>query len=78
MVADIDSLKAVRDSRLSSVTDIGPCDGAPEVLISTGEGQAFRATRGFVHWAEDQLRISPELAQTLKLQIGDQVRHVEF
>lgn len=78
MVADIDSLKAVRGSSVSTVTEIGACDESPEVLISVGEAEAFRATRGQVQGRDGDLRVSPELAQILNLQIGDRVRHVEF
>ena len=78
MVADIDSLKAVRGSSVSTVTQIGACDESPEVLISVGDAEAFRATRGYVQGRDGDLRVSPELAQTLNLQIGDRVRHVEF
>jgi arginine N-succinyltransferase len=78
MVADIDSLKTVRDGRDSTVAEIGPCAECPEVLICAGSAETFRATRGYARGAAGELRISPELAQSLKLQIGDRVRHVEF
>ena len=48
------------------------------MLICTGGAETFRAARGYVQEAAGELRISPELAQSLKLQIGDRVRHVEF
>ena len=78
MVADIDSLKAVRDSRILRVGSIGPCEDGPEVLACVGKAETFRASRGRVWRGDDELRLSPELAQALNVKIGDHVRHVDF
>ena len=78
MVADIDSLKAVRDSRVGTVSEIGPCEDGVEVLACAGAVESFRASRGRVLVSEAGLRISPELAAVLNVQAGDLIRHVEF
>lgn len=78
MVADIDNLRAVRDSRITRVAEVGPCEDGPEVLACHGAVEEFRASRGQVQWIGDELRVSPELAQALKVQAGDVIRHVEF
>ncbi|MGH6999693.1 MAG: arginine N-succinyltransferase, partial [Phenylobacterium sp.] len=78
MVADIDSLRTVRDSRVGAVTQIGPCEDGPEVLACAGTVENFRASRGQVWVREGELRVSPELAAALKVQVGDVIRHVEF
>lgn len=78
MVADIDNLKAVRDSRVSTITSIGLCEDGPEVLACHGTVESFRASRGQIWLREDELRVSAELAQALQVQVGDRIRHVEF
>ena len=78
MVADIDSLRAVRDSRVSKIGAIGACEDGREVLACVGKAEAFRASRGRVWRDEDELRVSPELAQALKVKVGDHIRHVDF
>lgn len=78
MVADIDSLKAVRESRVSTVSAIGPCEDGPEVLACAGHVESFRAARGRVWLRGEALQIDPVLAKALNVQVGDAVRHVEF
>lgn len=78
MVADIDSLKAVRESQSSTVTVIGPCEDGVEVLACAGAAERFRAARGQVLQSGEALQISPGLAAALDVQVGDVVRHVEF
>jgi arginine N-succinyltransferase len=78
MVADIDNLKAVRESQVSRVTSIESCEDGPEVLACTGHAESFRASRGRVWQGGDELRLDPVLAQALNVQVGDVVRHVEF
>lgn len=77
MVADIDNLRAVRDSQVGTVEAIGPCEDGVEVLACSGSAETFRAARGRVSTGEG-LTLSPELASALKVGVGDQVRHVEF
>jgi arginine N-succinyltransferase len=78
MVADIDSLKAVRDSRTSTVAAIANDEDGEDVLASTGAGAGFRASRGLVRTGETGLTIGSGLAEALKVRIGDEVRHVAF
>ena len=77
MTAEIDGLKAVRDSRVSEV-DVGPCEAGIEVLACHGAGEGFCASRGRAELRGERLRIGLELAQALQVQTGDRVRHVEF
>lgn len=78
MVADIDSLRAVKESRVSTVAEIGPCEDGAEVLACIGAAERFRATRGRCQPVEAGLRVSEEMAQALELKVGDRIRHVEF
>ncbi len=78
MVADIDNLRAVRDSRVSRIAAIGPCDDGPEVLACIGEAENFRASRGRIWREDDEVRVSPELARALDVKVGDHIRHVDF
>lgn len=78
MVADIDSLKAVRESRVSRVTAVAAITDGAEVLVSTGTGAGFRASRGRVTHGPDGLTLAPELARVLNIAVGDEVRHVAF
>lgn len=77
--ASIDELKAVRDSRLAPVLDIGEAgDGAVDSLVCVGEGQGFKAGRGRLDVVGSGVRVEPALAGILGLKVGDQVRHVRF
>lgn len=79
MVADIDNLRAVRDSRRAVVTAVAEAgEGGCEVLASTGHGEAFRAGRGRVWPDGEGATVSPDLAAALKLKLGDTIRHVAF
>jgi arginine N-succinyltransferase len=78
MVADIDALKAVRESRVSMVAAVDAVTDGAEVLASTGAGAGFRASRGRVAHGEGGLTVTPELARVLNIEIGDEVRHVAF
>lgn len=78
MVADIDALKAVRESRVSTVRAVGPCEDGPEMLVAAGHAAGFRASRGRVWTSDDGVTLPAELAQALNVQVGDRVRHVEF
>jgi arginine N-succinyltransferase len=78
MVADIDALKAVRESGVSRIAAIGPCEDGREVLACLGKAEAFRASRGRVWNGEDGLKVSAELAQALNVKVGDHIRHVDF
>ncbi len=81
--AEIDSLRAVKDSRVVTVT--GVTDGAENLsdsvvsLIAVGRCSDFRATAGrLLLDAEGGCRLSPALAQALELDVGDEIRHVAF
>jgi arginine N-succinyltransferase len=77
--ASIDELKAVRDSRVAPVLDIGEAgDGAVDSLVCIGEGQGFKASRGRLDVVGGGVRVEPMLAGGLGLKVGDQVRHVRF
>jgi arginine N-succinyltransferase len=81
--ADIDTLKAVKDSRLTTVTEVaGRADDAadsPFSLISSGRGADFRATTGRPHLdAGGGCRLPKGLAQALHVSVGDEIRHVAF
>lgn len=81
--AEIDSLKAVRDSRVAIVTAV--TDKSPEnqdsgvSLIGAGRCADYRATIGRLQLDPDGgVRLSPALAEALNLKPGDEVRHVAF
>lgn len=78
MVADIDNLRAVRESRISPVAEIGDVAGGEEALVSIGSGAGFRAARGRIGAGETGLVVSSALADALSLHTGDEVRHVAF
>lgn len=78
MVADIDDLKAVRDSRAATVVDIAPCEDGPEMLVAAGHAAGFRASRGRLWLTDEGVVLSPDLAGLLNVHVGDRVRHVEF
>lgn len=80
VVAYVDDLKALREQRRAVVAEIGGIPGgrAP-ALVAAGENQEFRAARGGVlPLAGDQARVTPELAATLSLEPGMEMRHVAF
>jgi arginine N-succinyltransferase len=79
LVADIDSLKAVRDSRLSTVIAVAETgEGGLEALACVGHGAGFRAARGQVWPDEEGVTASAALAAALGLKPGDTIRHVPF
>jgi arginine N-succinyltransferase len=78
LFADIDDLRAVRDSRRATVLAIDETDPGPDRLVSTGAGAAFRCARGGVAAIAGGLTVDTALAHALGLKIGDTVRHVEF
>lgn len=78
LVAEIDNLKAVRDSRISTVTAVAEVRDGTEVLASSGSGAGFRASRGRVLNDEAGLTLAPSLAAALRVSVGDEVRHVAF
>lgn len=79
MVADIDNLRAVRDSRLSTVTAITTDgEGGRDVLACVHHGPDFRAARGSL-WSDDEgVIVSAGMAAALRLKLGDTIRHVAF
>ena len=78
MVADVESLKGVRDSRRGQVIAVGDRKGGTDSLVSTGRGPAFRAARGMVAPLGGGVRVSQALIDALDLKPGDEVRHVPF
>jgi len=77
---EIRDLKAIRDSRLATVTAIAQDperEGLEISLISAGRCADFRATSGRLR-LDDQggCVLSPALAQALNVQPGEMVRHV--
>ncbi|MGH6616115.1 arginine N-succinyltransferase [Sphingomonas sp.] len=74
----IDLLRGVRESRvgLLTATDLPPGGGGH--LLTTGEGGAFRCTRGDVVAAGHELAIDAGAAERLGVSVGDRVRHVAF
>ena len=77
--ANIDDLKAVRDSRTSRIARIGGDVEAADRLVSVGSGAAFRAARGAVAIADgESVEMDRTLADALGIAVGDRVRHVVF
>jgi arginine N-succinyltransferase len=81
--AEIDNLKAIKDSRVATVT--GVTDRTTNLgnsvvsLIGVGRCLDFRATAGrLLLDAENGCRMSPALAKALDLKVGDEIRHVAF
>jgi arginine N-succinyltransferase len=68
VVADIDAVRTVRDSQSISVTAIGA--GNRAVLAASGHGASFRVGRGNITGDGE---VDTQLAQILKLSIGDDV-----
>ncbi len=83
VVAEIDSLKAVKDSSVvtvTAVTDRSQETGdSPFSLISSGRSAGFRATTGRLSMeASGGCRLPKFLARALHVGVGDEVRHVAF
>ena len=77
--ARIDDLRAVRDAKVSTVSAIEDAleDGA-DVLVSSGHGRDFRATRAQLRVSGQEAAVSRALADCLEIQVGDSIRHVVF
>lgn len=79
LFADIDDLKAVKDSRRAQVTAIGPDVESADQLVSTGCAAGFRAARGRLAISKDNgAELDETLALALGVKVGDWVRHVGF
>ena len=79
MCANIDDLKAVRDSRKIRVARIAEGVGGANQLVSAGAGGAFRAARGgLVVDGGGAAQLDRALARALGVEVGDEVRHVGF
>jgi len=81
--AEIDNLKAVKDSQLTTVTAVirhsEEAADSPFSLISAGRSTEFRATTGRVSMVPGGgCRLSGGLAAALHVGVGDQIRHVAF
>jgi arginine N-succinyltransferase len=78
LFAEIDDLKAVRNSRRIAVAGVEIGSGAEDCLVSAGLGPEFRAARGAVTVAPDGAWIEPGLASALRIGAGDWIRYVAF
>ncbi len=79
LFANIDDLRAVRDSRRSTVIRIDDELEGPDSLVSSRSGPDFRATRGkLIVDPDGGVAIAPGLAAALNVTVGDEVRHVAF
>ena len=79
LFANIDDLRAVRDSRRATVAAIGDAGRGVDRLVSAGAGAAFRCARGPVALVDGgSVRLDEGLARALRVDIGHTVRHVEF
>jgi arginine N-succinyltransferase len=79
LLANIDDLRAVRDSRMVRIGRIGPAGAAGDELVSTGDGADFRAARGGLDVDPQGAAIMEEgLARALRVGPGDWVRHASF
>ena len=71
LVAEIDSLRTVREARRCAIVATGGA-GAP-MLVAAGEGGAFRAAVGGVEPVEKGVAIEPALAEVLRAEVGDEI-----
>ena len=79
LLANIDDLKTVRESRMAQVADVGSAAGAAVHLVSAGEGAAFRAAKGgLVAGDEGWVWMEGGLGRSLGVGPGSRVRHVRF
>lgn len=79
LCAQIDDLKAVKDSQRVRVAEVGAEVESADQLVSTGVGAEFRAARGaLVVDGEGAARLETGLARALRVGPGDYVRHVAF
>jgi arginine/ornithine N-succinyltransferase beta subunit len=67
LVADIDSVRTVREAQAMDVRAVAPVSA--HALVAAGEGRAFRAAWG---QAGDGL-VSPETAARLRIAPGDRL-----
>jgi arginine N-succinyltransferase len=77
VVASVDRLTAVRESRVSPLVGVEVVEGETH-LVSAGVGQAFRAARGGLRPAGTGVVLDRALAATIGVGEGDLVRHVAF
>ena len=73
LVAHIDAVGTIAASRESTYR--GKAPSGKQALIATGFGSDFRLVRGFVHRAEDGVRLDPVSTRLLSLKVGATVRH---
>jgi arginine N-succinyltransferase len=83
LFANIDDLKAVRESRMIKVAGVaagaGSGSGSGDWLISAGDGAAFRSARGpLAIDADKHATLDTGLAAALGARPGDWVRYVSF
>ncbi len=75
---ETDSLKALRESRLSRIASLAETPGGDRQMICTGKASTFRATVSALVVQGDTLQIAKTAADTLHVAAGDEVRHVTF
>ena len=79
LVAEIDALAAVKDSRASTVVSMHELIASPDRLVSAGSGVDFRVARGEVKSVQaGGLSLEERLAEVLGVAVGESVRHVAF
>lgn len=80
LVAEIDTLAAVRGARLGSVVAIDArAQAGHDALIAAGFGEAFRAVRGPILVDDDgAVSLTPDRAEALNLSVGDPIIHTPF
>lgn len=69
-----DNIRTVRDARVMTVALADQVEAELPALISTAAVGRFRAVRGKVAIEGDTAHMTPEMAATLKVRAGDQVR----
>ncbi len=72
LVADIDEVRTVREAVVGPVIATDATDGR-RVIASVGEGAAFRCAFGDLRTGDDAVALSPTLAATLGVNIGEPI-----
>jgi len=78
LFADVDDLKAVRDSQSDRIGRVVAGDQGETRLVCAGQGPDFRCAKGALNPTDGAVEISQGLADSLRVKAGDQVRHVRF
>ena len=78
LVADIDALSAVKESRPATIVCREERDPGYDQLVSAGSGLSFRVARGRTNMRDHGLCIEARLAEIIDVAVGESVRHVAF